>query len=81
MANLYLVSRPEEDVGYDEYDSFIVAHNSEEEAVKCHPSSDSHGYSYYKSWPKEPNATATLVGTAKDDTPVGTVILASFNAG
>jgi hypothetical protein len=35
--NIYLLSR-KDDVGYDEYDSFVIASNSAEEAIRYDPS-------------------------------------------
>ena len=75
-----------EATGYDTYDSVVVAAETEQDAVKTHPSPWSHqkdsGWGYtYSCWASSPdNVQATLIGTAIEGTPAG-VMLASFNAG
>jgi len=78
--NLYLLTQDVE-LGYDTYDSVVVAALTEEQAKKIHPS----GYDAWStgggSWPKSPESiNAELIGKAVEGTPSG-VILSSFNAG
>jgi hypothetical protein len=55
MLYLYLITRDDE-IDYDEYDSYVVCANSPEEAIKIHPSfskgdPDTLRYSYFDgSW-------------------------------
>lgn len=79
--NIYLVTQTEE-TGYDTYDAFVCAAESEESARDLHPGGDS---AYWRGssgiWCSSPNeATAELIGIADEGTPKG-IILASFNAG
>jgi hypothetical protein len=73
--NLYLVERTD-DVGYDEYDAFIVSATSEGQAQECinikHGPNDS-----YSEWSNK--VTVNLIGTYKGDK--SEIILGSFNAG
>lgn len=80
--NLYLISRNEA-IGYDEYDSAIVAAESPEDAITIHPDrqkasvpqAGDHSWAY-----NVKNIEVTLIGQATPKTKRG-VILASFNAG
>lgn len=65
--NLYLVSRTDL-VGYDEYDSAVMAAEGPDDAIKMSPVSNYFGL------------TVELIGWATDRTDSG-VVLASFNAG
>lgn len=92
--NLYRIYRTDK-VGYDEYDSAVVAAESEQDAKDQHPD----GSSYWKnecwrslrvdgteidwgdsSWTHPNQISVELLGTAKEGTERG-VIVASFNAG
>ena len=79
--NLYKISQDEND-GYDNYDSAVVAAESEEEAIKIHPGSGR----LYPDWDSEnwvndlDLVSVKLIGTAVEGTKPG-VILASYNAG
>lgn len=66
MLNLYLIERTDE-IGYDEYDSVIVASTGSELAMQKAPFSLDH-------------VTCKLIGTAAQDIPPG-VVHSSFNAG
>ncbi len=70
--NLYLVSRTDS-VGYDEFDSMVVAAETPSKAVRMKPAS------YYGKLSTPDNLKVKLVGTTTGKRP--TVILASFNAG
>jgi len=74
---IYLVTRSECD--YDEYDGFVVAANSSEEALDC-VEEKHNNRKFYSSWPNEGVKSAKEIGYTKEykDT---TVILGSFNAG
>ena len=79
---LYKVDRPGH-MGYDEYDSMIVAAKSEDEARKIHPSGRGFLAPLFEDWVRLRHTntlTVTLIGTALKGTESG-VILASFNAG
>ena len=65
-------------LGYDSYDSAVVAAKSEEDAKDIHPS-DSKKWDY-STWVSREDVIAELIGTAKAGTIRG-VIVASFNAG
>ncbi len=104
---LWLVSRPGNEVCYDEYDSFVVAEQSAEAALRRHPRGNvvwrmmtaAEARDYFEDEPREAwlsetdgwawpdqswdhrNASAEQVGTALPDTPAGTIVCASFNAG
>lgn len=58
-------------VGYDEYDSAVVAAETEEQALAIKPSE-------YSTWPGP--VEIAYIGEAKEGTEPG-VIVASFNAG
>lgn len=73
--NIYLVERTDS-VGYDEYDSFVVVAETEEEALNTTPSD----YVTLDSWVGSiQDLKVTLVGRFIGN--VRGVILASFNAG
>lgn len=78
---LWLIQRTDR-VGWDEYDSAVVAADDEVSARSINP--DGSGRKWgdrYSSWCKSPELVdVTLLGTAKRGTEAG-VILASFNAG
>lgn len=71
--NLYRVERTDR-VGYDEYDSVVVAAESEDEARTIQPSE------YGGAWAPPDALDVDLIGIAKEGTERG-VILASFGAG
>lgn len=70
---LYLVSRVD-DVGYDEYDSIIVAAHSPATALKVQPGGDL--------WPEQ-HLRVQLIGRVAGERQFkdGEIVLASFNAG
>jgi len=79
---IYLVDR-NGPCGYDEYDSFIVCADTEEEARTCHPGYDWEPVRRYlgDSWVSSPeDVTVTRIGKALRGVKKG-VICASFNAG
>lgn len=76
--NLYLVSRTDR-VSYDEYDSMVVAAESEDDARLMKPTGETAHDSCY-AWTYNPEAlTVELLGTSLDSTP--RVVIASYNAG
>lgn len=93
--NIYLLTQ-QENVGYDTYDSMIVAAQDEKSAVLIHPSeyvwNDTTKHWHYdygnrspvrydNGWATTPeNVVCKVIGTATDGTEEG-IILASFNAG
>ena len=73
ILNLYLVERPDRP-GWDEFDSFVVAAATVEEARQTRPGS-------YGGWARDiATLKVTLVGVAVADVKPG-IVLASFNAG
>ena len=87
---LWLIARTDT-IGYDDYDSAVVAAETEEAARVTHPAGvavwqnekwdrPDGGYYYGGDWAAPATLTVTLVGEAVEGTPPG-VILASFNAG
>jgi hypothetical protein len=83
--NLYLLTQ-QVNVGYDTYDSAVVAAESEEEARKIHPSDHSDIVWWEDEWERVAgswanrleNVQCTLLGTA--DVAEKGVVCASFNA-
>lgn len=91
---LYLVERTD-DVGYDDYDSFVCWANSDEEARWLAPDPEYHMwkdgvycYSYreqepvnmeYSSWTKDPKTLKVWELTRPPKEPA--IVLASYNAG
>lgn len=72
---LYLISRTDR-VGYDEHDSFVVAAESEENALSYSP----YGDTDYSTWTsRRDNLVVECIG--ESNSPVEKVIIASFNAG
>lgn len=77
-------------MGYDSYDSVIVAAKNEADAVRISPDTqyypnpwtgDRWERKHYGSWHEHIDGVEVeYIGTAKKGTPVG-VVLASFNAG
>lgn len=84
--NLYLVSRTDS-IGYDEYDSFVCAAESEEQARKMLPDDEWRMKEYVNGliiceWTKDLNKIKVeYIGKADEKYTEPTVILASFNAG
>lgn len=87
---LWYVSVPGEmDLGYDSYDSFVVACYTEDEARKTSPqgtvmNEESLGHSCWWGWidfEDIPKLIVTEIGYAKEGISFRTVIIASFNAG
>ncbi len=87
---LYLISH-EQNLGYDTYDSAVVAAYSEHEATLIHPSGrffdenelrETYRWDYnYGDWAQDPSyVKANLIGDAIDCEP-NYVICACFNAG
>ena len=73
--HLFLVKRTD-DLGYDEYDSMIVAARNENEARAMEPAEWGWGASV------DPvTLEVQRIGTANRGTSAGTVILSSYNAG
>ena len=82
MFNIYKVERAD-DVGYDEYDSFVIIAETESVARYTHPNGrDIEDASWYEnSWPVTPeDLIVTLIGRVDGNDTAG-VICASFNAG
>lgn len=79
--NLYKLTQTDA-LGYDTFDSCIVAAVNETKARSVHPQGKGGFHAgTFRTWASSPDlVTATLIGTAKEGTPSG-VILASFNAG
>lgn len=84
--DLYLMKRPDGDrVGYDEWDSCVVAAESVDHAQYIHPGGYAWGSHYWgesaaEGW-NEPSAiVVTRIGTAAEGVEPG-VVCASFNAG
>lgn len=81
---LYLVSRTD-DWGYDDYDSFVVAAKSEENALEYHPrgkdylNEDDIKDRYYAGWTSKENLKIECIGESNN--LVEKVIIYSFNAG
>ena len=74
--NIYQISRDDDSVGYDEFDAFVVAATSEEEARSIASTRD---HEFGKAW-MDPNfASCKLVGRACSKTVAG-IVLGSFNA-
>jgi hypothetical protein len=74
--NLYLLTRTD-NVGYDEFDSFVIAANTEEEALALkRPEPDDN----YPTWAQDKDVEVKLIGTTTEYTEP-TDILGSFNAG
>lgn len=65
-------------LGYDCYDSAVVAAKTSIDAATIHPSGGEYSTD---TWVKPSDVKAVLIGTAKPGTKAGTVICASFNAG
>lgn len=88
--NIYKVTWNDGDVGYDQYDSFIVIAGSEDEARSTHPSdfvgdfiSEEQAFGCDVSWcsyADRHELKVELIGTALEDQHKG-VVLSSFNAG
>jgi hypothetical protein len=90
-VKLWLVS-VKESLGYDAYDSMVVAAATEDQARRIHPHSDD--YSWDNGWTHKGRPTRVqntwvdnpddliveCIGTAIEETEAG-VILASYNAG
>jgi len=81
--NIYYLSRKGH-TSYDEYDSFVVYHNTEEEAKRVSPNGGDYPEwlsNSYGSWVDSlDNIDIKLIGTGKCDKP-GKIIISSFNAG
>lgn len=79
--NLYFLSRTDY-VGYDEYDSFVMCAESEEEARKFQPNGKEFTDELYQgSWTKNIcDVHCVLIGAASEKVRKG-VVIASFNAG
>lgn len=78
--NLYLIKRTDK-IGWDEWDSIVVAAKTPKDAIKIHPSGRVVGWNeIFSGWTNNPkNVKVTLIGEAEQKEPG--VILASFNAG
>lgn len=85
---LYLVDRTDE-VGYDEYDSFVCIAKSPDAAALMNPCEGNEpdpDYPQHKccTWPIAPNQAVslkvTLLGRARPNQSAG-IVLSSFNAG
>lgn len=75
--NIYLITRTEHE--YDEYDGFVVAANSSEEALD-YVEKNYNNNEIWSPWPNVGVKSAREIGDTKEykDT---TIILESFNAG
>jgi hypothetical protein len=73
--NLYLISQTFY-IGYDVFDSAVVAADTEEEARLVNPSGSTPGYG----WPEPKHVKVKLLGVALAGIGRG-VVCASFNAG
>jgi len=75
------------DLGYDSYDSFVVACYTEEEARNTSPNGsvldlkDRYGFYGWVKFDDIPKLVVTEIGYAKDGIKFRDVIIASFNAG
>lgn len=82
--NLYLISQPDSRVGYDTYDSAVVAATSAAAARKVHPGGYTRDDAYAwggHNWVSDlKDVQVKLIGKAAPGTKAG-VICASFNAG
>jgi len=68
--------------GYDTYDSAVVVAADQESARAIHPNSVSGWGAHYSSWADRPDQVGAIcIGEAAENLEVGTVVLASFNAG
>lgn len=72
--NLYLLER-EDDIGYDEFDSIVVAAPTEQAARAIRPRG---GWVYGEAWDDAEKLTCTNIGTTH--LPSG-IVHESFNAG
>ena len=80
--NIFKVERTDK-VGYDEYDSFVIIAESENEARVTDPSGKPVEDSIFSSWVKVRDLDkliVTLIGVANEDQEPG-IVLTSFNAG
>lgn len=83
---LFLVSRTD-DIGYEEYDAFVCAAESEEQALRMLPDDDWRTREYVNGliiweWTKDLNKIKVeYIGEADEKYTKPAVILASFNAG
>lgn len=83
--NIYLVSTVAK-IDYDEYDSFVIVANSEEEARATHPGNyceevQSEDTDEYDLWTPFKDIRVELVGIANETYDTKEVICSSFNAG
>lgn len=76
--NIYIVIRTK--CGYDQYDAFVVAANSEQKALDFLDKGHKSSTDKWTDWPNEGDKTAELIGTT-DKYTKPTEILGSFNAG
>ena len=85
---LFLLTQ-RENVGYDTYDSMVVAAENEGDAVAISPNGDIYGDALYcwnqwdcgTAWASKPdNVTCQYIGEAAPDIKAGPIIT-SFNAG
>jgi len=79
---LYLVSQNEVN-GYDTFDSFVIACESESIAKNTHPYGDTLAETIgYSSWPTDSSVvTVEFIGNASKTITEQQIICASFNAG
>lgn len=88
--NIYKLERTD-DIGYDEFDSFLVVSRDEQTARFTHPYKNTFWHDDHKKWERDsycdyywadPNSIKiTLIGKTIKAQPEGTVLCASFNAG
>ncbi len=77
--NLYLLTN-ETVNGYDTYDSCIVCAETEDEAKLITPDGDT--YSWGNVWCNTPDEVICIcIGKADSSVELGSVVIASFNAG
>ena len=79
MNNIYKISQYK-NVGYDTYDSAIVVASSKQEAATIYPGGKELWGKPNSSWCSDPkDIEIKYIGTT--GLPIGSVILASYNAG
>lgn len=76
-----MVAVTKDNMGYDTFDSCVVAAETKEDAKKIHPRGAIYPYWSYNEWAVSSDSVQVkLIGEATPETKRG-VILASFNAG
>jgi len=81
--NIYLIERTDS-VGYDEYESFVIAAKSEKEALSKNPSDEWFLNMKISQWASKPYLKCTLLGKAVENVNLNTqrgFITTSYRAG